>query len=1117
MPREIWQCRRCVRKQIEIPTPISAEAASLDTVEPPAKRQRLEEAAVVHRSPVLVEADRIEDSNDDEARDPVRRPVEASFQPVTTSKPRNSVVLERPQEERISHQTLEFDDSHDIEMANLVEASFTESVDQGSAPLAFKKTVVPRKVARRTEKDQNSVSGVNNISELENVNGSCVTTPPDWALSSQTVRMKMSESDTTLIATATVPSGHALAPVQQPLASEVPREALDSHEVSVSPAVASTDPRQKLRARPGEQQSGLLAKSGSASPVDSVVQAEQKEPKGVTAQPMAKRSRPTRIVHCATSDCDTKILNNHKFCSRCKRKANEAAAVQPETATEQIARVSQVVTAADGVEMAQASSKGDQISLITEVVSEASPPAEWDASSGAAVTRGTGAAPETTMPTIGAFLAPSQDANQGPVRSAGTDAAVGPHGALKDSIALRGLGEAEAPIAQADPTPSAPTSTDSQAINCTNNDGERDVERHSIDEVDVDMDDLDLWTRRPAGERRPAARNEEAEVLNCQQCDGEDSDGEDSDVVSDPPQSPSPASSGSDVLSRQDRSPSAPGSTARVHRKMQWKRQRSNYTGGTGLGDWQKRPLGTYERLIKLAMCEAPDHRLQARGVCHWVAKNIKGYTPRAGKWEEGIAMTMAAHSGNNKNLFLKSSFREDIDSAKFGKSAFFTLRADVVATNERWDPVLKEPVSPPSASPKKPARAAASSVVEAVSRRRHAATETANRIASEDKLKSRLKGTPNGAEKRPSLKLRLNKANIEPKSVPSETAPTGSASGNSKRGKTVAQPTKASDMADDTAVVEGDEQHASDTSDEEPLRTRRSKRNAPITMALPVLAEARADQFDLSNASDDEPLVNIFRRTSSAFIAPAAVMQSAVAARGANADANRIDMNNVPNTSYDEETQAHDRGHGTSSMNHISMEDESQTPDIPVEASHTPSNAVKTRTTMVKLKVKTAHAFISNASYRVLSLADLLKLEPEEKDYSALSLSEEWPEWDPEFRALKTEEIKKRPTRKQLFGKPAMYSRLASNIGSDEGLAGAVITNPLKNMDKTMFGSAEVSGLPGLDTNIRACDTLEELFSLPKNVVAVVEDKRLCFRDVAVKAGGKLSRGRGLYPTGCN
>ncbi|KAK3110662.1 hypothetical protein LTR53_014826, partial [Teratosphaeriaceae sp. CCFEE 6253] len=159
-------------------------------------------------------------------------------------------------------------------------------------------------------------------------------------------------------------------------------------------------------------------------------------------------------------------------------------------------------------------------------------------------------------------------------------------------------------------------------------------------------------------------------------------------------------------------------------------------------------------------------------------------------------------------------------------------------------------------------------------------------------------------------------------------------------------------------------------------------------------------------------------------------------------------------------------------------------------------------------------------------SLALLVKLEAEKIKYTARSLFEEWPEYDPKNRLdvpAKTEEIKKRPTRKQMFGKAAMYSRLGGTVTcansdtaddekrvgdqGDDGTLGRRTRSPKKPVS--------YAALPALEEAVHEVKTMEEFFGLPCKPIPVVHKGQLAYRDGTRDVKGRLPRAGVFYNTG--
>ncbi|KAK5149278.1 hypothetical protein LTS14_010983, partial [Recurvomyces mirabilis] len=72
------------------------------------------------------------------------------------------------------------------------------------------------------------------------------------------------------------------------------------------------------------------------------------------------------------------------------------------------------------------------------------------------------------------------------------------------------------------------------------------------------------------------------------------------------------------------------------------------------------------------------------------------------------------------------------------------------------------------------------------------------------------------------------------------------------------------------------------------------------------------------------------------------------------------------------------------------------------------------------------------------VSLAERIRADADNIDYSAKSLFDEWPQYDPKYEVdnvAKLQEIKQRPTRKQMFGRSTMYTRLGNKVTANASL----------------------------------------------------------------------------------
>ena len=151
----------------------------------------------------------------------------------------------------------------------------------------------------------------------------------------------------------------------------------------------------------------------------------------------------------------------------------------------------------------------------------------------------------------------------------------------------------------------------------------------------------------------------------------------------------------------------------------------------------------------------------------------------------------------------------------------------------------------------------------------------------------------------------------------------------------------------------------------------------------------------------------------------------------------------------------------------------------------------------------------------------------PQDEQYvtsTALSLFDEWPEYDPARqidREAKIAEIKRRPTRKAMFGKPALYSRLGSHEASQTGHSmpqgGNLSTeNPRgKHALSVRTVAQSIDPFP-VEPNVVYYNTLEGFFGLPQNPVPVMHNGRLMYCDGTKIHSSRVRKAQAYhFPTG--
>lgn len=179
-------------------------------------------------------------------------------------------------------------------------------------------------------------------------------------------------------------------------------------------------------------------------------------------------------------------------------------------------------------------------------------------------------------------------------------------------------------------------------------------------------------------------------------------------------------------------------------------------------------------------------------------------------------------------------------------------------------------------------------------------------------------------------------------------------------------------------------------------------------------------------------------------------------------------------------------------------------------------------QTAITEPKVLSGATRVDIAAAADTSLVQLLKLDAEDIDYSAKSLFEEWPQChhtNQVDRQAKMIEIKQRPSRKLMFGKPAMYSRLAGNESPKPPQARPCARadageDPSLKRNRFTRRAIDVVCFPK-EAGLVYYDTLEEFFGMPNSPVPMIYNGQLAYRQGTRDDKGKLRRAQAHYSTG--
>jgi len=517
------------------------------------------------------------------------------------------------------------------------------------------------------------------------------------------------------------------------------------------------------------------------------------------------------------------------------------------------------------------------------------------------------------------------------------------------------------------------------------------------------------------------------------------------------------------------------------------KRKRTDRTGREGLGNSLQRPVGTYNRLITMALHDTVGHRLQARAIVQWIADNIPDYSRGKGIWENGVKASLSMRRGpKGPRIWPPVEKPQECRDTDDRDADWYGLPPDMVDTVERWDPVLKRPVSPPQERHQIHEPADTDKDIKLpghFSSHLHASSDVDKRFTS----------PVNATAASP---MRTRRSKIEGRTAKAMPEDERSAGHVDEGDMDIDLPDGIPEASSKSIHISG---HAKDAQPRnghnEEVEQPTEARDAHLKM---FVAHARAGgNAQNEDSSDAEPLSMMTYRRSKAPVAPSAVMQSpAIEPEQTVSGQGVMDAGRDPNMDPEQNMTAN------------SIIDLGE-PDITV--SPVPEQAPACRAPQPAFSL--SNGLLSS------SLAQLIKHNTQNRDFTAKSLFEEWPAYEPsnQFnREEKAAEIKQRPTRKQMFGKPAMYSKLASNErqgswvsstdqqGQDSGRRSSS-TRDQGNLTSFSFDLSEP---------VKHFDKLDDFLGLPNDPLPMLYNQELVFRD-GTRENGRLPRAKVYYKTG--
>ncbi|KXT09665.1 hypothetical protein AC579_3018 [Pseudocercospora musae] len=108
------------------------------------------------------------------------------------------------------------------------------------------------------------------------------------------------------------------------------------------------------------------------------------------------------------------------------------------------------------------------------------------------------------------------------------------------------------------------------------------------------------------------------------------------------------------------------------------------------LGNSMHRPKNTYWKLISMALCAAPEHRMQPLAVASWVAKNIPGYSLKEGSWANSLKASLIHN--NNGELGKQICSVVNVRGSEGTIEKWYELLPGLDFRLMQWDSVLQKP-----------------------------------------------------------------------------------------------------------------------------------------------------------------------------------------------------------------------------------------------------------------------------------------------------------------------------------------------------------------------------------------------------------------------------------------
>nr|POE85612.1 histone-lysine n-methyltransferase, h3 lysine-4 specific [Quercus suber] len=530
-------------------------------------------------------------------------------------------------------------------------------------------------------------------------------------------------------------------------------------------------------------------------------------------------------------------------------------------------------------------------------------------------------------------------------------------------------------------------------------------------------------------------------------------------------------------------------------------------------------PTLTTKTLIQMAMCEAPDYRVQCSDVCRWIATHIPHMKRGTGRWEQNVSAVLSQNMDDGSGVRARPSWVRTY--GEDGRSTWYTLNAELRRGRGQWDPVLQESVSP--------ARILQPQVME----QDHVDGLTETEELQKDHEDVHESGRSCGETDIAGNRLKRDISQTSELSAKTAHIDDGSAS-DSEPISSFAKRRRTEHAAQFRTSKSYSRPLGESSTNNSDIGVRRRRTVDSKT------AYSNEQVVRYQSSSDDEPILSKMLQKG--------VRPRSAAATGHTSSHGPLTPSLTDSDAHLESGSVSSKGRGAKQSNmNLSADANGKDGDV-VRSFKSGESSEKVSTNPLPSAVReggrlsrpsasvVGERMIRTTRTNAFSFSDRPMLEgtigtkTQATDHPVRSFFEEYPDYhigDLTFRAARQQEISNRLSRKQLFQMPAVYSLLAAEDLGEKSVvqgpsSGSRKTRNPSHMPLAVKRSNFNPTLIGKELHTETeFKTLEEFFDLPNDPLPVLHkhgagsESQLAYRDGTRDEDGELLRARVFYKVG--